>query len=161
MKLTNEQVEQIRYGMHEGWWNRFGEAFVSDLEEVITKHGVKENIFGETDFHIDDVKEKFGSLRMYSNAPEEWDDHLDAWEYISAHTCIVCGKFPVFTYTTGWICPVCKKCAGKEHLGKLKEDKVQNLTNEIVYKVYSKEKDYDKHIDMKPFYKKIRYNQDN
>ena len=132
-------------------------AFVSDLEEVITKHGVKENIFGETDFHIDDVKEKFGSLRMYSNAPEEWNDHLDAWEYISAHTCIVCGKFPVFTNTTGWICPVCEECASKNNLGKLRKSDDQKLSSKLVIYTHSINGDSQREIDLRPYYEKVGY----
>lgn len=152
MKLTNEQKETIQYGMCDGWWKRFGEAFIADLEDILTQYH-----FGSDDFEIYDVKEKFGALRMYSNAPEEWDDHMDAWEYISAHTCINCGKFPIFTDTTGWICPVCKECADKNNMGKLRNKNIQTLVPELIHKIYSKNGDYEVRIDMKPYYKKMGY----
>lgn len=150
MRLSNEQIEEIKYNMHDGWFNRFGKEFINDLEDVLTANDV-------TDFQIYDVKEKFGSLRMYSNAPEEWDDHMYAWEYISEHTCIVCGKFPVFTGTTGWICPMCKDCAKENKMGKLRDKDIQILVPELIYDIYSKDGDHEKRIDMKPYYKKMGY----
>lgn len=150
MKLNNEQIEKIKYGMPDGWFNRFGKEFIKDLEDVLTANDI-------TDFQIYDVKEKFGSLRMYSNAPEEWDDHMEAWEDISERTCIVCGKFPVFTKTTGWICPVCEECASKEDLGKLRKSDDQKLSSKLVIYTYSINGDSQREIDLRPYYKKMGY----
>lgn len=152
MKLTNEQKELIKYGMPDGWWKRFGEAFVEDLEEVLTKHNISED-----EFQIYDVKEKFGQLRFYSNAPDEWEDHMYAWEYISERTCIVCGKFPVFTETTGWICPMCEECAKENKMGKLREKFMNKLSSIVVYNVYTKDGRYEEGIDLLPYYKKMGY----
>ena len=109
------------------------------------------------------VKEKFGGLRVYHNGmPEEWDAHEHAWEYISEHTCVECGKFPVPMRYFSWISPLCEKHAWKDSEWS-EEDKKQiteknwdgRLLEYIVVNHYSNEGDYEEWIDMKPFYNKI------
>lgn len=67
----------------------------------------------DTHFRIHNIKEKDGSLDIdYSAGGEDIDKIIEKYEYISYHTCIVCGR-PAFGYTDGWVAPYCKKCAPK------------------------------------------------
>ena len=141
-----------------GWWSAFGLAYLDDFKEMLDKYNVDYDkvIFFQ-------VKEKFGGLRVYHNGmPEEWDAHEHAWEYISEHTCVECGKFPVPMRYFSWISPLCEKHAWKDSEWS-EEDKKQiteknwdgRLLEYIVVNHYSNEGDYEEWIDMKPFYNKI------
>lgn len=56
------------------------------------------------------------SLQWYDcGAPHEVHKIIAKYEYISARTCIVCGK-TADGLSRGWICPYCKKCAGDKEL---------------------------------------------
>ena len=108
---TGLEIEDYNYNftllddIPEGWKKRFGIALCKDLKEILEKNNCLE------EFCILQIKEKFGSLRIYDNgAPKEWHEHLWAWEYISSHTCIKCGDFPVPLRNDGWICPECNSC---------------------------------------------------
>ena len=76
-------------------------------------------------YAIEDMKEKFGELRICSyidSYDSDWvmpscnDEKIEAIEnkYIaqSARTCCKCGK-PATKYSTGWILPWCDKCGIK------------------------------------------------
>lgn len=131
------------------------------MEKRNTKQKKNNNLLYS--FRITTVKEKFGGLRVYHNGmPEEWDSHEHAWEYISEHTCVKCGKFPVPMRNDGWISPWCDECF-KEHLNNRDEeyvdrwtiDKDSRLLEYLVINYSSKEKDWQEIIDMKPYYDKI------
>ena len=78
-------------------------------------------------YTIEDLKEKFGSLRVYSYIKDYNDDDWmipscndeeigkieEKYEAISARTCCKCGA-PAVKYSTGWILPFCDKCGDKE-----------------------------------------------
>lgn len=106
------------------------------------------------------------SLRLYDfGAPEEWFDHLYAWEYISEHTCVVCGKFPVPMRGFSWISPYCDIHAKSDK--EWRQEQENDLTEKnwegkvqeyITIKTYSSDGETEKKIDMKPFYDKIGYN---
>lgn len=58
------------------------------------------------------VKEKWGSLRFYTNYSDEYVDGLiDMAELVSENTCINCGSNDNVKMTNkGWIVPLCQKC---------------------------------------------------
>lgn len=94
----------------QGWWKFFGIAYLNDLKEVLEKYNYVDK------FRFSQVKEKYGGLRAYNfGAPEEWFSHEHAWEYISKHTCVNCGKFPVKMRDDGWVCPWCDDCFRENH----------------------------------------------
>ena len=73
------------------------------------------------DFRFTQIKEKYGTLRLYHNgAPEGIYDELEAWENkyedLSEQVCINCGKSAKYM-TTGWISFFCEDCI-KEYNGK-------------------------------------------
>lgn len=145
----------------QGWWKFFGLVYLDDLKEVLEKYDFLDK------FRFLQVKEKFGGLRAYnSGAPEEWFSHEHAWEYISEHTCINCGKFPVRMRDDGWVCPWCDDCF-KENHDNLSEDELTKYTEKwtidkddrlqeyLVINHFSKDGDYQEWIDMKPYYNKL------
>ena len=78
-------------------------------------------------YTIEDLKEKFGSMRIYSLIKDyndnDWmipscnDDEIEAienkYEALSAQTCCKCGK-PATKYSTGWVLPWCDECGTDE-----------------------------------------------
>lgn len=112
-----EDLEQ----MPAGWKVRFGAELLDDMQTVIG--------LGLTGFKLDQVKEKYGSLRVYFD-DEEWDalakeERSAAWldlaklmrsliamyESLSTCTCIDCGaQDDVRRPRTGWILPLCERC---------------------------------------------------
>lgn len=148
----------------EGWWKFFGLAYLDDLKEVLEKHDFLDK------FRFSQVKEKFGGLRAYNNgAPEEWFSHEHAWEYISEHTCVNCGKFPAKMRDDGWMYPLCDECLReihsnlnedefKQYSEKWTIDKDSRLQEFLIINHYSKDGNYEELIDMKPYYKKLGWN---
>ena len=88
-------------------------------------------------YTIEDLKEKFGSLRVYSYIKDYNDDDWmipscndeeigkieEKYEAISVRTCCQCGA-PAVKYSTGWILPWCDKC------GDEKEQYYEKFTSE-------------------------------
>lgn len=87
-----------------GWRIAFGEQLCQELKEILERNGDLEN------YHILQIKEKYGTLRWYANIETpEISAILDKYENMSAKTCIRCGK-PATKITTGWISPYCDDC---------------------------------------------------
>ena len=58
------------------------------------------------------MKEKFGSGRFYVNSATEYVYGLITFaEYLCGKTCVYCSSQEDIKFTTGWIVPVCSKCA--------------------------------------------------
>lgn len=73
------------------------------------------------DYRFCDIKEKWGSLRIYDNgATGELHDQFHKYEYLTENTCITCGKIGVPMTNTGWMMPLCEDCYNKEAERKLK-----------------------------------------
>ena len=67
------------------------------------------------DFRIVQIKEKYGSLRFYTNwVTDAINNVIYKYEKLSEHTCISCGA-PATKISIGWISPWCDKCAEKLH----------------------------------------------
>ena len=142
----------------QGWWERWGLAYLDDLKEVLEKYNYVDK------FRFSQVKEKFGGLRAYNfGQPKEWDSHELAWEYISKHTCINCGMFPVPMRHFWWVSPYCDYHAFK--VNRNSKEEIDNITEKnwdgrvqeyLIIKHFNTEQDdYKEWIDMKPFYNKI------
>lgn len=89
----------------EGW----KKLFLKMCEEIriyLEKTPVK-------DFQFIQVKEKYGSLRVYcSSCPKELLNIIEKYEDLSEYVCVNCGKIAT-KRSTGWICPYCEECAAK------------------------------------------------
>lgn len=65
-------------------------------------------------FKVEQMKEKFGELRLYFDADGDADslsklhDLIDDYAHVTSYTCAYCGTFPAEYQTTGWIYPVCE-----------------------------------------------------
>ena len=150
----------------QGWWKCFGEILCEDLKEILVKYDLLDT------FRFSQCKEKFGQLRLYDNGhPAEWADHLWAWEYISEHTCIQCGEFPVPMRYDSWISPWCDECFQK-HLDKqhstrtidsfVESNRFGNRLQEyLCIKTFSKDGYSITWIDLKPFYEKLGHKSEN
>lgn len=64
------------------------------------------------------IKEKFGSLRIYlRHAPEELSKMIEKAEKESCSVCEYCGSRENVGVTYGWITHVCRSCMEKMHNG--------------------------------------------
>ena len=87
-----------------GWEKRFGWKLVRDIDKWLRAHP------DISDYYIKEVKEKFGMLCWYDNAPEDLKNIIDNYIYISKHVCVECGANADFI-STGYVLPYCNKCA--------------------------------------------------
>ena len=94
-----------------GWKISFAEKMCEEIQIVLEKYDCIK------DFHIDQLKEKYGSMRLYFGGLKDAcynavEDIVSKYEGISAKTCCECGK-PATKISKGWICPYCDECAEK------------------------------------------------
>lgn len=89
-----------------GWSEAFGDIYLEELGEELKRT----NFFDY--FFILQIKEKYGSLRVYSNgAPSSVHDLINKYESISSHVCYYCGELDVpILDVFGWYLPICKHC---------------------------------------------------
>lgn len=87
-----------------GWRKAFALKMCKDLKKVLKKeHSLK-------DFRIYDIKEKYGTLRFYTNfTSDSIDKVIRRYELLSMCYCINCGK-PVRYVTDGWVNFICEDC---------------------------------------------------
>lgn len=89
----------------EGWELAFGDMYLKELGEAVKN---------QKNFMILDHKEKYGSLRIYTNGTtQEAHNIIAKYEFISQNVCYICGKPDVPMLNTGWICPECFDCFKK------------------------------------------------
>lgn len=107
---TGEEIKDYDYSwtlfneIPRGWRKAFGMDFMEELREACI----------ETDFldelMILQIKEKFGTLRFYTNPiPRNIDHIIQKYEDLSAWICIECGA-PAKWISKDWICPWCDDC---------------------------------------------------
>lgn len=111
IEMIENNTRVLWYDMlPEGWRIAFGELFFSELNEALLKtfpEGIPD------DFHILDIKEKWGKLRVSLSYDSEYiNDVLFKYEYISSFICIDCGApYPFAQMTYGsWVMPLCERC---------------------------------------------------
>ena len=100
--LDNQYTEIWIDCMPEGWRKRFGWKMVRDIDKYLRKHKIK-------DYHIDQVKEKWGELCWYDNGDIDLSNVIDKYVELSTRTCVVCGKEATHM-SLGYICPYCEDC---------------------------------------------------
>lgn len=89
----------------DGW----KDLFLEMCEELSSVLKGKEN---EKTFRFDEIKEKWGELRMYTaGSSQETEVIIDKYAEKSRKTCIRCGAAAT-RMSKGWICPYCDKCIG-------------------------------------------------
>ena len=90
-------------GMETGWRKAFGIQMMKEIRKQLVKEGC---LFK---FRITDLKEKYGSFRMYHNGSREIDAIIDKYEDISRKTCLICGK-PATEFLGPYEMPYCSDC---------------------------------------------------
>jgi formylmethanofuran dehydrogenase subunit E len=93
------------YECEEGWYSIIDEC-IDELEKEVKKE--------KLDTEILQIKEKFGTLRIYlSSESDEISNIVERYELFSSHICEHCGEF--YTAKTreshGWWKTLCSKCA--------------------------------------------------
>lgn len=89
----NEMKSCMAFGFdcEDGWFN-----LLNNMLEEISNLEVK-------DFYFTQIKEKFGTLRVYSeNFTNEIDTIIDKYEKVSENTCEVCGELGELISNKGW-----------------------------------------------------------
>lgn len=87
-----------------GWKKAFGEQYLKDLKAQLKKDHFLYK------FRITDIKEKYGTLRLYCACASDAVYRLiDKYEDLSYNTCIECGA-PAKIITDGYILPYCEHC---------------------------------------------------
>lgn len=117
-RWTDGVLEDYNYDYNEweaipfGWQVAFGWELLNKLSDLVNKWNNPAN------FRIEQIKEKFGELRIYTNGDEDIWDLIDEYSDKSRTICIECGQ-PAKYISKGWICPYCedhipnKDCADK------------------------------------------------
>lgn len=89
-----------------GWRKAFGKEMCEEIRAALIEDGDLER------WRIVQMKEKYGSLRLYDNGYKQGSripDIISKYENMSMRTCINCGK-PATKITRGWILPYCDDC---------------------------------------------------
>ena len=109
-RWTGKVVEGFDYSyteldaMPDGWRKAFGEAMCEEIMNELKESNALEG------YRITQIKEKYGSLRWYSNYfTDGLRKIIGKYETLSRHTCIDCGA-PATVVTTWWISPYCDGC---------------------------------------------------
>jgi len=94
--------------MPDGWNYTFGEQMCEEILQALKLDGIDPK-----NYHVEQVKEKYGSLRWYdSGRSPRIHKIVSKYEDLSEHICANCGM-PATHMTRGWIGYYCKDCASK------------------------------------------------
>ena len=73
-----------------GWKKAFGVQMCREIKDALLRNGGRKAL---KQYHVDQVKEKYGSLRWYdSYGNDEVNDIIAKYECISYYTCVDCGR---------------------------------------------------------------------
>ena len=92
--------------MPTGWRKAFGEQMCEEIRQALIEDDDLDR------WRIVQLKEKYGSLRLYDNGYKPGSrvpEIIDKYSRMSERICVRCGK-PATRITTGWICPYCDEC---------------------------------------------------
>lgn len=116
-RWTGEPVEDYDYSyteldsMPEGWRIAFGEQMCEEIQCELDKLNPEE----AKNFHIVQIKEKYGFLHFYvSSYNKQINDIIEKYAEMSKRICYNCGA-PATRISTVWICPWCDECAKDIH----------------------------------------------
>ena len=132
----------------DGWKRAFGKIMLEDYREVL----IKNNFLHK--FQWLQVKEKYGTLRLYSNAaPEEVLELESKYDYISGYICISCGRLNAPMLVGGWVEPLCEKCYNKRIAKKRCWHEKNYKDRDFIYTPYEDLEKEKQEIDMVVTYK--------
>jgi len=101
---TGKKVKFPSYSEYDliptGWRKAFGPALLKDLKAALKKDPY--------DFYFVDIKEKYGTLRLYANLySKEVEDVLFHYEKLSEDYCICCGDKVSYQFGFYRLCHLC------------------------------------------------------
>lgn len=91
-----------------GWRKAFGPALTMDIAEALEKDNIPKRKWTEN-LQWQDIKQKYGTLRLYASTTKKVQDVLYKYEIASMCYCENCGK-PARYVTHGWISYLCEDC---------------------------------------------------
>ena len=113
--------ESWRNCINPGWHAQFLKA-MDCINELLAEDGLWPNVF-----NIDQLKEKFGAVRMYWHLDDDCANEVarariesqieaivEDLESTTSEMCSQCGN-PATHRSTGWVLPYCRQCAEKLH----------------------------------------------
>ena len=145
------KVKDYSYTMYDdvpiGWKRAFGKIMLEEYRDVLIRYHYLR------DFQWEQVKEKYGTLRLYSNgAPEEVLALEAKYDYISGFFCISCGHINSPMLTGGWVEPLCEDCYYKR-IARQRRWHDKNCEGTFTYIPYINLKKEDQKIEMFATYK--------
>lgn len=102
---------------HKGWVSLFGAELLHDIGIQIRTDEIKNNN-QESDYEITEIKEKYGSLRVYmSNYYDDtMNNIIEAYSCLSSRACTQCGQMLNICITMNYILPICESCLRFENI---------------------------------------------
>lgn len=111
-KSIRESLMAFGFEHGDGWFNIIWELSEA-LEDALSTDGPSQHTDAEEPFNVEQVKEKFGGLRFYTNwETKKIRDLIMKAEKKSYKTCERCGE-PGKQRDGGWIVTLCDKCERK------------------------------------------------
>ena len=97
-----------------GWRKAFGKQLLEDIKKAgkASRKRIGKHLSWRKMLTWWDIKEKWGTLRLYASATKEIQDVLFKYEALSEGYCINCGK-PARYCTKGWVSYLCEDCYDK------------------------------------------------
>lgn len=95
----------------DGWRKAFGEKLTEDIVEALKADRIPKRKWTEA-LQFQDIKEKYGTLRLYATTTEKVQQVLNKYECLSQGYCINCGKPARYT-TLCWVEYLCEDCFAK------------------------------------------------
>lgn len=147
-----EKLKTYSFTMYDeippGWKRAFGKIMLEEYRDELIKHDYLDK------FQWVEVKEKYGTLRLYSNAvPREMPDLESKYDYISGFFCISCGRMNVPVLTDGWVEPLCESCYNKRIKAQKRRYEENNMEKDFTYTPYEKLNKEVQEIEMVVTYK--------
>ncbi|MBE6015915.1 MAG: hypothetical protein E7241_11245 [Lachnospiraceae bacterium] len=131
-----------------GWKRAFGKIMLEDYRDVLIRYNYLDK------FQWVQVKEKFGTLRLYSNAaPQEVLELESKYDYISSYVCISCGRLNAPVLLQGWIEPLCENCYNKRIVLRRRWHEKNSIDSDFTYTPYGDIKKQTQEIELIATYK--------
>lgn len=116
----------------DGWRKAFGPQLTEDIAAALKADGIPKRKWCKN-LQWEDIKEKYGDLRLYAATTERVQEVLSKYGCLSIGYCINCGR-PARYITRGYILYICDQCASHYEC---KDDNLDRLTAEDIPHYYT------------------------
>ena len=156
--LISRIEARISPSLPDGWRKTLAGNISHDVVVAMILDGVDVSSFDSDSIA---VKEKYGILDWYDSGYTPCKSKvLEIYEYLSRHTCIICGKFGVPLVDDGWVSPYCSKCYKEMWEDRWEREISEEEIEKAVFlpffktnrKAYATEEDTDMSDKMDEFY---------